>query len=171
MSGLSVCLRIGVWDLGFESCIRQGKTTCLLSIRISLACATASKLRTTNIYMDWQIKCVWGFVGQKQVARTGAGNYISRYLWDVITCACPWYLLLAHKSSYIHNRFDCITLKQVAKDIVMLIHFPDNPSCAVPDCPHAASWQIYDVTDSTHENVTLGTLLLTWFNFNPSVGK
>ena len=48
-SGHSVCLRFGVWDPdGFESCIQQRKTTCLLSIRISLACARASRL-TTNI--------------------------------------------------------------------------------------------------------------------------
>ena len=33
-------------DLGFESCIQQRKTTCLLSIRKSLACARASKLAT-----------------------------------------------------------------------------------------------------------------------------
>ena len=33
---------------GFESCIQQRKTTCLLSIRKSLACARASKLTTTN---------------------------------------------------------------------------------------------------------------------------
>ena len=39
----SVCWRIGVWDLGFESCIRQRKTACLLSIRSSLAYTRASK--------------------------------------------------------------------------------------------------------------------------------
>ena len=33
---------------GFESCIQQWKTTCLLSIKKSLACARASKLTTTN---------------------------------------------------------------------------------------------------------------------------
>ena len=33
---------------GFESCIQQSKTTCLISIRISLARARASKLKTTN---------------------------------------------------------------------------------------------------------------------------
>ena len=38
------CLR----PSGFESCLQQRKTTCLLSIRISLACARASKL-TTNM--------------------------------------------------------------------------------------------------------------------------
>ena len=36
---------------GFESCIQQRKTTCLLSIRKSLACARASKLTTTNMYV------------------------------------------------------------------------------------------------------------------------
>ena len=36
---------------GFESCIQQRTTTCLLSIRKLLACARASKLTTTNIYV------------------------------------------------------------------------------------------------------------------------
>ena len=36
---------------GFESCIQQRKTTCLLSIRKSPACARASKLTTTNMYV------------------------------------------------------------------------------------------------------------------------
>ena len=35
----------------FESCI-QKKTTCLISIRISLACARASKLTTTNLIFN-----------------------------------------------------------------------------------------------------------------------
>ena len=42
---------VGVWDLGFESCIQQKKTTCLLSIRKSFACARASKLTITNMYI------------------------------------------------------------------------------------------------------------------------
>ena len=36
---------------GFESYSQQRKTTCLLSIRKSLACARASKLTTTNMYI------------------------------------------------------------------------------------------------------------------------
>ena len=40
------CLRLP----RFESCIQQKKTTCLLSIRISLACARSSKLTTTHKY-------------------------------------------------------------------------------------------------------------------------
>ena len=57
------CWRIGVWDRGFESCIQQTKTTCLLSIRIPLACARASKLTTTNMpYM-------------KRISQTGMGPW------------------------------------------------------------------------------------------------
>ena len=52
VSGHSVCWRFGVWDPdGFESCLQQRKTTCILSIRISLACARASKLTTTSMYV------------------------------------------------------------------------------------------------------------------------
>ena len=40
-----------VWDPGFKSCFQQRNTTCLLSIWISLACARASKLTTTNMYI------------------------------------------------------------------------------------------------------------------------
>ena len=45
---------------GFESCIQQRKTTRLLSIRKSLACARASKLTTTNIciYISKSNKCI-----------------------------------------------------------------------------------------------------------------
>ena len=42
----------------------------------------------------------WGVFYQKQISRAEKNNYIPQYLWDVITCPCPWYLLLAHKSSY-----------------------------------------------------------------------
>ena len=45
-------LKIGIQrPSGFESCIQQRKTTCLLSIRKSLASARASKLTTTNMYI------------------------------------------------------------------------------------------------------------------------
>ena len=37
---------------------------------------------------------------QKQVSRTGTSNYIPQCPWDVITCPCPWYLLLTYKSPY-----------------------------------------------------------------------
>ena len=43
----------------------------------------------------------WGLACQKQVSQAVANNFIPLYLWDVITCPSPWYLLLAHKYSYI----------------------------------------------------------------------
>ena len=46
VSGHSAWWRFGVWDY-----IQQRKTTCLLSIRISLACSRASKFTTTNMYV------------------------------------------------------------------------------------------------------------------------
>ena len=42
----------------------------------------------------------WGVLCQKQVSRTGTSNYTPQILWDVITCPCPWYLLLTQYSSY-----------------------------------------------------------------------
>ena len=44
---------------------------------------------------------IWGLMWQKQVSRAGTSNYIPK--WDVITCPCPWYLFLPHKSSYNHE--------------------------------------------------------------------
>ena len=40
---------------------------------------------------------------KKQVSRAGSSNYIPQYLWDVITCPCPWYLLLTNKSTIENN--------------------------------------------------------------------
>ena len=48
-------------------------------------------------YWDYS---VWWLMCQRQVSRAGTSNYIPQYLWDVITCPCPWCLLLAHQSSY-----------------------------------------------------------------------
>ena len=44
-------------------------------------------------------QCISGVLCQKQVLRGGTRNYIQQYLWDVTTCPCPWYLLLAQHSS------------------------------------------------------------------------
>ena len=41
-------------------------------------------------------------VCQKFVSRAGTSNYIPYYLWDVITCHYPWYLLLAQHSSFVN---------------------------------------------------------------------
>ena len=58
-------------------------------------CYNQSKLKHSKTV------CLWIGVFQKQVSRVGTSNYIPQILWDVITCPCPWYLLLAHKSSYV----------------------------------------------------------------------
>ena len=54
-----------------------------------------STMLSTYLCMAIQI---WGLVCQRQVSRAGTSNYIPQILWDVITCPCPWYLLLTHKS-------------------------------------------------------------------------
>ena len=41
---------------------------------------------------------IWGVLCQKQISRARTSNYIPQKLWDVITCPCPWYLLLAQHS-------------------------------------------------------------------------
>ena len=39
---------------------------------------------------------IWRVSWQKQLYQgVWTSNYIPEYLWDVITCPCPWYLLLA----------------------------------------------------------------------------
>ena len=48
-------------------------------------------------------------VFKKHVSWKAISNYIRQYLWDVITCPCPWYLLLAHNSSY-DNRWESISI-------------------------------------------------------------
>ena len=48
-----------------------------------------------------------GVLCQKQVSRAGTSNYIIPYLWDVITCPCPWYLLLTQNSKYVVHPMIC----------------------------------------------------------------
>ena len=66
---------------------------CLLNINIVV------KMETMNVHSA--ICSIWTILAgcQKQVARAGTSNYIPQILWDVMTCPCPWYLRLAHKSS------------------------------------------------------------------------
>ena len=41
----------------------------------------------------------WGVMSQEQVSRTGTSYCIgTQYLWDLITCPCPWHLFLAQHS-------------------------------------------------------------------------
>ena len=32
----------------------------------------------------------------EQVSMAGRSNYIPQYLWDLITCPCPWYLVIIY---------------------------------------------------------------------------
>ena len=41
-----------------------------------------------------------GRVWQKQVSMAGTSNYIPHILWNIIIWPCPWYFLLAHKSTH-----------------------------------------------------------------------
>ena len=53
-----------------------------------------------HTFSSWHFYPIWRLVCQKQVSRAGTSNYIPQHLWDVITCLCPWYLLLEHQSWY-----------------------------------------------------------------------
>ena len=57
--------------------------------------------RKTNIYIYIHPFLSRGLC-QNHVPRTGTNNYIPCKSWDIITCPCPWYLLLAQRSSYMH---------------------------------------------------------------------
>ena len=57
---------------------------------------------------------------QKQVSRAGTSNYIPQYLWDVITCTWPWYLLQA-QHFWIMGLFISLLIMRV-----ILQHWHDN---------------------------------------------
>ena len=59
---------------------------------------------------------VWGVLCQKQVSRGGTSNYITKYMWDVITFPCSWVLSLV-KHPWI------MTLAGI-----YMIQFPSKPS-------------------------------------------
>ena len=50
-----------------------------------------------------------GLLCHKQVWRAGTSNCIPQYLWDVITCPCPSYLLVAQQSSHVNT---CVEMSQ-----------------------------------------------------------
>ena len=55
-------------------------------------------IRDTTLEIIFPVKHIWGHVCQRPVSRAGSSNSIPQYLWGVISCPCPWYLLLGHKS-------------------------------------------------------------------------
>ena len=54
------------------------------------------------LHLTVSVWCNYLSLPLKQVSRTGTNNYISQYLWDVIICSCPWYLILTQYYSN-HN--------------------------------------------------------------------
>ena len=62
----SVTLSASIQSVGDKLCIQQRKTTCLFSIRKSFACAAASNLTTTNMYIAkdrWESQLAVGSKG------------------------------------------------------------------------------------------------------------
>ena len=57
-------------------------------------------------HLEWSFKrgkmnMIRGLVCQKQVSTAGTSNCIPQYMWGVITCPSPWYLLLAYNFSFV----------------------------------------------------------------------
>ena len=57
----------------------------------------------SDVYMSFILNkirftkyCLGGF-------QSSSGHYIRQILWGVITCPCPWFLLLAQQPSYINT--------------------------------------------------------------------
>ena len=69
--------------------------------------AAWSQLKTRLAYQKTVITCQtnWWVLCQKQVWRAQTSNYIPQYLWDVITCPCSSYLLLAQHFPIKHDCF------------------------------------------------------------------
>ena len=57
-------------------------------------------------HLEWSFKrgkinMIRGLVCQKQVSTAGTSNCIPQYMWGVITCPSPWYVLLAYNFSFV----------------------------------------------------------------------
>ena len=46
------------------------------------------------------LRIIWGLWCEKQVPQAEISNSILQYAWDEVIYPCPWYLLLAPKSTY-----------------------------------------------------------------------
>ena len=53
-------------------------------------------------YTLWSLMCsyVMACIPGADI-KAGSSNCIQHNLWDIITCPCPWYLLLSRNSSYV----------------------------------------------------------------------
>ena len=76
-----------IFNMGIAT---PGKTVFLIETapsRLALSCNTGVYMRS---------------VVSEPGLRAGTINYIPRYLWDIITCPCPWCLVLAKHSYETH---------------------------------------------------------------------
>ena len=89
----------------------------IISGRVSFG----NRARQEVVYHEkwkYMMGSVSGVLCQKQVSRAGTSNYIPQKLWDVITCPCPWYLLLAQHSwvSMVMETFTTVQLRWAPLD-------------------------------------------------------
>ena len=81
-------------------------------------------------YIGWvmEIQCcivIVGLLCPKQISGAKAYIYLPQYLPDVLTCHCPWYLLLVHMTSII---LEIAHSRAMEKDgFTEVIHTTDTP--------------------------------------------
>ena len=104
---------IGTLSRFFPYFILMNKSGHIFGMSRQLKCRSMCKLlhwsdhylacrNKISFSQNWDIELIIsGVLCQKQVSRAGTSNYIPQILWDVITCPCPWYLLLVKHSTII----------------------------------------------------------------------
>ena len=99
-------------------------------------CVTRPQAERTFVGCHCHLRtCVHASSRDRSASRAGTSNYIPQYLWDVITCPCPKYLLQVHKSKLFRYRtwnhweyrvigtpLDAIVLSSTVDQ-----HFPRHP--------------------------------------------
>ena len=105
-----------------------------------------------------------GRVCHEQVSRAGTNNYTPQYVWGVITCPCPWYLLLANASSI---NFSLWSINMLSNDLFvgnvnMYFQFIALLHTEVDIIPHGKQGIIYIMVSKTW-------LLMIWWNMNPDL--
>ena len=78
--------------------------------------------------------------GNQLWTRAGTSNYTPQYIWDIITCTCPRYLLLALVHNYTTNKLGLIQNTEAilpkkshwaGKIVLRLPYLNNGYSCAV----------------------------------------
>ena len=103
------CLLLLISMLWFESCIQQRKTTCLLSIWISLACARASTLTTTNVYIALVVNSsdskVWylkiGVIEQSAISHLSWMKWLATDVFLLLRMSNWWLLNLCLRKRFV----------------------------------------------------------------------